>query len=147
MQALEVSDCLAWTEARAASACYLHRGLTLHGPAATLARDVWRYGSRGSEVPGVLSGRSLGRRSNVIKRYCYGVARCNVARLWVFHILGGINVFRSIYVTFRNRLSGVQLIEQRLGLFQIKRIEALSEPAIDRSEKIAGPVAFTLIAE
>ena len=27
--------------------------------------------------------------------------------------------------------------EQRLGLFQIERIEALSEPAIDRGEKLA----------
>jgi hypothetical protein len=32
----------------------------------------------------------------------------------------------------------VQLIEQRLGLFQIERIETLGEPTVDRSEQIAG---------
>jgi hypothetical protein len=36
-----------------------------------------------------------------------------------------------------SRLSGVQLIEQRLGLFQ-------REPAVDRSEKIVGLVPFAL---
>ena len=41
-------------------------------------------------------------------------------------------VFREI------PLSGVQFVEQRLGLFQIERVEAFGEPAIDRSEKIAG---------
>ena len=43
--------------------------------------------------------------------------------------------------------SGVQLIEQRLGLFQIKRVEAFGEPAIDRSEKIAGFLPLALIAQ
>jgi hypothetical protein len=42
--------------------------------------------------------------------------------------------------------SGVQLIEQRLRLFQIERVEAFSEPAVDRSEKIAGLIRLTLIA-
>jgi hypothetical protein len=28
--------------------------------------------------------------------------------------------------------------EQRLGLFQIERVEAFGEPAVDRSEKLAG---------
>ena len=31
-----------------------------------------------------------------------------------------------------------QFVEQRPCLFQIERIETLSEPAIDRSEKLAG---------
>jgi hypothetical protein len=35
-------------------------------------------------------------------------------------------------------MSCVQLIEQRLGLFQIERVEAFGELAVDRSEKIAG---------
>ena len=30
-----------------------------------------------------------------------------------------------------------QLVEQRLGVFQIERVEAFGEPAVDRSEKIA----------
>jgi hypothetical protein len=33
-------------------------------------------------------------------------------------------------------LSGVQHVDQRLGLFQIERVEAFSEPVIDRSEEI-----------
>jgi hypothetical protein len=32
-------------------------------------------------------------------------------------------------------MSSGQLIEQCLGLFQIERVEALGEPAIDQSEK------------
>ena len=43
-------------------------------------------------------------------------------------------------------LSGVQLVEQRLRLLQIERVEAFSEPAVDRSEKIAGLIRLTLIA-
>ena len=40
----------------------------------------------------------------------------------------------------------MQLIEQRFGLFQIERVEALGEPSIDRSEKFAGLVPLALIA-
>jgi len=43
-------------------------------------------------------------------------------------------------------LSGVQLVEQGLGLLQIARIEAFGKPAVDRSEKIACLIAFALIA-
>jgi hypothetical protein len=35
--------------------------------------------------------------------------------------------------------SGIQLIEQLLRLFQIERIKAFAEPAVDRSEKLASP--------
>ena len=35
---------------------------------------------------------------------------------------------------FRNSLSGVQLVEQRLRLFQIERIEAFGELSVDWSE-------------
>ncbi len=45
---------------------------------------------------------------------------------------------------FRNWLSGVQLVEQRLCLLQVERVEAFSEPAIGRSEKIVGPVSCSL---
>ena len=38
---------------------------------------------------------------------------------------------------FRNSLSGMQLVEQRLGLLQIGRVEAFGEPPIDRSEQLA----------
>ena len=47
---------------------------------------------------------------------------------------------------FRNSLSGVQLVEQRLRLLQIERVEAFGEPAIDRGEKIAGLIPLALIA-
>ena len=36
-------------------------------------------------------------------------------------------------------------MEQGLGLLQIRRIEAFGEPAVDRSEKIAGLIPFALI--
>jgi len=35
-----------------------------------------------------------------------------------------------------------QLVEQRLRLLQIERVQALGEPAVDRGEKIAGVVAL-----
>ncbi len=47
---------------------------------------------------------------------------------------------------FRNWLSGVQLIEQRLGLFQIERVKTFIEPAVDRSEQFAGLLRLSLIA-
>ena len=40
----------------------------------------------------------------------------------------------------------MQLIEQRLGLLQIERVEAFGEPAIDRSEKLAGLIPLALVA-
>ena len=39
-----------------------------------------------------------------------------------------------------------QLVEQRLSLFQIERVEAFGEPAVDRSEQIAGLLPLALIA-
>ena len=41
---------------------------------------------------------------------------------------------------------GRQLLQQRLRLFQIERVEAFGEPAVDRSEKIAGLIPLPLIA-
>jgi hypothetical protein len=40
--------------------------------------------------------------------------------------------------------SGVQLIEQRLRLLQIARVEALSEPAVHRSEQFASLIPLAL---
>ena len=40
----------------------------------------------------------------------------------------------------------MQLAEQRLRLLQIERVEAFGEPAVDRSEKIAGLCTPALIA-
>ena len=39
-----------------------------------------------------------------------------------------------------------QLVEQRLRLFQIERVEAFGEPAVDRSEQFAGLLRLPLIA-
>ena len=36
------------------------------------------------------------------------------------------------------------LVEQRLCLFQIERVEAFGDPAVDRSEKIAGLIRLAL---
>ena len=45
---------------------------------------------------------------------------------------------------FRNRLSGVQLVEQSLGVFQIERVEAFGEPAVDWSEQFASLLPLAL---
>jgi hypothetical protein len=47
---------------------------------------------------------------------------------------------------FRNWLSGVQLIEQRLRLLQIARVEPLGEPAVNRSEQFACLLQPALVA-
>ena len=47
---------------------------------------------------------------------------------------------------FRNGLSGVQLIEQRLRLFQIARVEPFSEPAKESRERLSRFVPFPLTA-
>jgi hypothetical protein len=39
-----------------------------------------------------------------------------------------------------------QLLKQRLSLFQIERVEAFSEPAVDRSEKLASRIPLALLA-
>ena len=46
----------------------------------------------------------------------------------------------------QNSLSVVQLVEQGLCLFQVARVEAFAEPAVDRREKLAGLLPFALIA-
>jgi hypothetical protein len=43
-------------------------------------------------------------------------------------------------------LLSCQFVQQRLSLFQIERVEAFGEPAVDWSEKIAGLVPLALIA-
>jgi hypothetical protein len=39
-----------------------------------------------------------------------------------------------------------QLVEKRLRLFQIRRVEAFGEPAVDRGQKVVGFRALTLVA-
>jgi hypothetical protein len=43
-------------------------------------------------------------------------------------------------------MSSGQLIEQRLRLLQIARVEAFGEPAVDRSEQIASVISLVLLA-
>ena len=45
-----------------------------------------------------------------------------------------------------NPLSGVQFLEQDLGLLQVERVKAFGEPAIDRGEEIASRITLALIA-
>jgi hypothetical protein len=45
----------------------------------------------------------------------------------------------------RTRPTSSQLIKQRLGFFQVRRIETLGEPSMDRGEKIMGLLSFALI--
>jgi hypothetical protein len=52
--------------------------------------------------------------------------------------MNGLMRCNKIGAVSENRLSGVQLIEQRLGFLQIQCIKTLGEPVVDRSEKIAG---------
>jgi hypothetical protein len=42
----------------------------------------------------------------------------------------------------RSAISAGKLVEQRLSLFQIERVEAFGEPPVDRSEEIAGFTAL-----
>src|SRR5262249_39229070 len=67
--------------------------------------------------------------------------------------ISGVVIVRSA----SNRLSAVlapstcqagtlELLQQRLGLLQVERVEAFAEPAVDRREKIASCISLTLIA-
>ena len=47
---------------------------------------------------------------------------------------------------FRNSLSGVQFLEQDLGLLQIERVEPFSEPAVGRSQQFARLLRLALVA-
>ena len=46
-----------------------------------------------------------------------------------------------------NSLSGPQLVEQRLGLLQVARVEAFSEPAVDPSESILVAVPLSCASQ
>ena len=52
----------------------------------------------------------------------------------------------SKFGPFRNSLSGVQLIEQSLGLHQDRRVEAFGEPVVDRRKQITGLSPFALVS-
>jgi hypothetical protein len=39
-----------------------------------------------------------------------------------------------------------QLVEQHLGLLEVRRVEALGEPALDRREEVAGFSVAALVA-
>jgi hypothetical protein len=43
-------------------------------------------------------------------------------------------------------LSRGHLVEQRLSLFQIERVETFGEPAVDRRKKIASFIPLALVA-
>jgi hypothetical protein len=51
----------------------------------------------------------------------------------------------SAYARGRSKLSTRQLLQQRLRFLQIARVKPFSEPAVDRSEKMAGFCPFALM--
>jgi hypothetical protein len=53
----------------------------------------------------------------------------------------GLMRCNKIGAVSKNRLLGVQFIQQRLRLLQVERVEAFGEPAVDRSEHLVGFVA------
>jgi hypothetical protein len=53
---------------------------------------------------------------------------------------------RGVGAVRRSALSSCQLVEQRLCLFQIERVEAFAEPAVDWSEKLARHLPLGLVA-
>ena len=60
---------------------------------------------------------------------------------------GGIKSFSLSRQCGSLNASSRQPVEQRLGLFQVERVKAFCEPALDRSEKIAGLIPLALIAK
>ena len=54
---------------------------------------------------------------------------------------------RPCHLPFKQQMPSLsQFAEQSLGLVQVESVEALGEPAIDWSEKVAGLVPLALIA-
>ena len=74
--------------------------------------------------------RVLTRAGVLPKRRINGLMRCNKN--------GAVS---------ENRLSGVQLMEQRFGLLQIERVEAICEPLIDLGDRASRFVPLPLVAE
>jgi len=60
------------------------------------------------------------------------------------YILGGLAYTSKR--PFRKSLSGAQFIEQCLGLFQVERVEAFGEPAVDRGKQFARLLHLALVA-
>src|SRR5215469_5675906 len=52
---------------------------------------------------------------------------------------------RRLRVETRNR-SSHQFVQQRLGIFEVRRVETFGEPAVDRRQKVSGLFATTLFA-
>ena len=118
------------------------------------------------KLPVVLSGEEIVRflqaipglrnRAALTTAYGAGLRVCEVAALKVGDIDSSRMVIRvehgkggkDRYVMLSPQLltSSSQLVEQRLCLFEIGRIEALGEPAIDRRKEIAGFGAKALVA-
>jgi hypothetical protein len=64
----------------------------------------------------------------------------------LLHAHGSFVTWRHSRLLLGEGLASRQFIEQSLGLFQVERVEAFGEPAVDRGEKVAGLLSFALIA-
>jgi hypothetical protein len=74
-------------------------------------------------------------------------SKINIVLRNALSVLGHAELFEPVrYLVSSLVHSRRQLIEQGLGLFQIERVEALGEPAVDRSENIASLLPLALVA-
>ncbi len=105
------------------------------------------------EVSGDTGLRPYGYRSRHLRqaqRYCNQPEQLNraIPSRWKTSVAVLVNPSNASTAesTLREVPSRGQLVEQGLSLLQVERVEALGEPAIDRSEKIAGLIPLSLIA-
>src|SRR5215471_6129214 len=69
--------------------------------------------------------------------------RADATRLW----LDRFSVFDFFFWPSRTKSTSLRpLVEQRLRLLQIKRVESFSEPAVDRSDQFARLLRLALFA-
>jgi hypothetical protein len=88
-------------------------------------------------------------RSQVFERSALVCGNGRPLRVWVSTI-ARLKLIRKTWVAHpacpnREHHLG-QLLEQRLGLLQVERVEPFGEPVVDGREEIAGLVSFALIA-
>jgi TonB family protein len=92
-----------------------------------------KYPAQGGATQGVVSlAFTLDRKGNVVS------SRIEKS--------SGSTVLDDEALAMVKPLSNGQLIKQLLSFFQIERVKSLSEPAVDRSEKLASLIPFALIA-
>ena len=102
--------------------------------------EIGTYGSMsGDGKRGDAAGPKLPRPSSTLPKLTF-------ARLtWRRHVRDRRRVAKSrVTPRSKDKTWSRQLIEQRLCLLQVQRVEAFGEPAVDRGEEVAGFGAATL---